>query len=164
MKKGYNLSLFYILFLFIVPSCGLKHKKKLNGGRLCPPVFFDEKQLLRNYLIEKSGVEPSYTVAHDLCDIPLPIDAKRCSFQEGHGDDKGSLFSYKIGLSVPDLSSFFEGQMEAFGWFFICSAKHQEHSLLFKKKSKYCIISIRPMERLLDSSLLIITVASHNGL
>jgi len=73
-----------------------------------------------------------------LSDIALPLDGKPIKKFLGP-----QTFVYSIKKDVKELRSFYEQEMERFGWNLIALDNHHETLLIFDKPHRICTVSIR---------------------
>ena len=78
-----------------------------------------------------------------LTDIPIPVASK--PIKEYCSSENGTIIlGYHSSVSIEDLISFYQHEMERFGWEYGAQLKGNEVLLNFEKPNRVCSISIRP--------------------
>lgn len=97
-------------------------------------VSFNEIKQLKNN--KKSLVSPEEA---KLFDLPVPFDA--VLIKDLNSDNS---CAYRSKISVDQLVSYIEKEMDLLGWKLVIKFFEKEASLVFEKPLKYSIVSIRP--------------------
>lgn len=117
--------------------------------------------------IEKRSQQSSYEVRQQearLIDIPIPIHADSLGlsdYQVTDAEKDSFMLAYRVHLKLPDISNFFEIEMERLGWNLIAFMSDVESMLVFIKPSKVCSISVRKPTAS-DSNYLVIITCGNN--
>jgi len=77
-----------------------------------------------------------------LHDIPILIDA--CPESNRKEQNSLSQISYISHINMVDAITFYEQEMERFGWNLLTLCRDDEALLIFDKPTKMCSISFRP--------------------
>lgn len=82
-----------------------------------------------------------------LTDVPVPLDAQ--PIIDYFDRDNVNMFrdmvlGYQVSMSLDDIATFYQAEMERNGWKYIIYSSGLERLLHFIKPNRFCSISIRP--------------------
>lgn len=82
-----------------------------------------------------------------LTDIPVPLIAQSISASSDQ-EGSGMLLVYKTSLTSSELVSFYQKEMERYGWVKKYFFNGEEIVLSFEKPSRFCCITVRPAKKI----------------
>lgn len=137
MSTGRNLIMICFFSLFL-PACARKKSKLLScvGG-------FEQHAHSEVQRAQSLALLREWETT--LLDIPFPLGAlplSREHIQES-GSSGQNFLAYTVALSAPDLTTFYEQEMERLGWQKMAALPDFETMLIFAKPDRICSISLR---------------------
>lgn len=120
-----------------------------------------------SFWIDKKAQNDDYDVRQQearLIDIPIPIHADSLGFHEQQltdGNSDSLILAYRVHLKQQDILSFFEIEMERFGWNMIANVQDVESLLVFVKPTKVCTVSLRNNHPK-DANSLVVIMCGNN--
>ncbi|MDZ4153106.1 hypothetical protein, partial [Methylicorpusculum sp.] len=137
MSMGRNLAMICFFSLFL-PACARKKSKSLSfvGG-------FEQHAQSDGQRAQSLALLREWETT--LLDLPFPLGALPLSREHiQESVSSGQIFlAYTVALSAPDLTTFYEQEMERLGWQKMVVLPDFETTLIFAKPDRICSISLR---------------------
>lgn len=119
-----------LVFLIILPSC---YRDKAH-----------QSAKSAHYKTKKKVVEQEA----QLIDVPVPIGSQLVNSDAQEGlFSLTTLLTYKLSLAPDRVAAFYQQEMERLGWQYGARFSGAEWLLYFEKPDRFCVISLRPVDK-----------------
>jgi len=128
--------------------------------------FFSKKKKLSRKRRAAVVAQQSKSQEARLVDIPIPLQAKPLEdfFDLKQEASSTVTLGYKTDMSVQDLATFYQREMDRHGWRCLSDLSGKETLTSFVKPARVCSISIRPRTKQGGSDLVIFTGPTSESL